>query len=337
MSAQATHDGEISAAGGPSPTRGLGFDRAVEKNGYAWWYVDALSDDGRHGLTLIAMIGSVFSPYYARARRRGLTNPEEHCAINVALYGANGKRWALTERDAAAVSRTPDRLAVGPSAVTWNGRWLEIAIDEISVPVPRRLRGKIRVFPATFSDQQFALDQAGNHTWWPIAPRSRIELEMQHPALRWKGDAYLDANWGSEALESRFVRWDWSRGMLDDGRCAVLYNRQERGQRAQSLGLLFDRSGSIDRFEPPGDMRLPKTRIWRIPRGTQAEPGSTPRIGDTLEDTPFYARSIIHTRLLGQPLTAIHESLSLGRFSRPWVQMLLPFRMPRVRGRRPRA
>ncbi len=35
-----------------------------------WWYVDALSDDGRHGLTLIAFIGSVFSPYYAWARRR---------------------------------------------------------------------------------------------------------------------------------------------------------------------------------------------------------------------------------------------------------------------------
>ena len=35
------------------------------RDGYVWWYVDALSDDGRHGLTLIAFIGSVFSPYYA--------------------------------------------------------------------------------------------------------------------------------------------------------------------------------------------------------------------------------------------------------------------------------
>ena len=29
----------------------------------AGWYVDAISDDGRHGLTIIAFIGSVFSPY----------------------------------------------------------------------------------------------------------------------------------------------------------------------------------------------------------------------------------------------------------------------------------
>ena len=43
----------------------LSFDQPVAPGGYAWWYVDALSDDGRHGLTIIAFVGSVFSPYYA--------------------------------------------------------------------------------------------------------------------------------------------------------------------------------------------------------------------------------------------------------------------------------
>ena len=46
------------------------FDTPVAPGGYAWWYIDALSDDGRCGLTIIAFIGSVFSPYYALARRR---------------------------------------------------------------------------------------------------------------------------------------------------------------------------------------------------------------------------------------------------------------------------
>ena len=30
--------------------------------GYVWWYVDALSDNGDNGITLIAFLGSVFSP-----------------------------------------------------------------------------------------------------------------------------------------------------------------------------------------------------------------------------------------------------------------------------------
>ena len=44
---------------------GLQFDRPVPKTGYAWWYVDAVSDDGEHAIVLITFVGSVFSPYYA--------------------------------------------------------------------------------------------------------------------------------------------------------------------------------------------------------------------------------------------------------------------------------
>jgi carotenoid 1,2-hydratase len=40
---------------------------------------------------------------------------------------------------------------------------------------------------------------------------------------------------------------------------------------------------------------------------------------------------VLDTRLLGQDATAMHESLSLDRFRSPIVQMMLPFRMPRVR------
>ena len=49
----------------------LGFDADVPLNGYRWWYVDGLSDDSQHSLTVIAFIGSVFSPYYFAARQKG--------------------------------------------------------------------------------------------------------------------------------------------------------------------------------------------------------------------------------------------------------------------------
>ena len=49
----------------------LRFDQPVTNGGYAWWYIDAISDDGNHGLTLIAFVGSVFSPYRSEERRVG--------------------------------------------------------------------------------------------------------------------------------------------------------------------------------------------------------------------------------------------------------------------------
>ena len=52
-------------------------------------------------------------------------------------------------------------------------------------------------------------------------------------------------------------------------------------------------------------------------------------VRQTLEDTPFYSRSVIETGLFGEQVTAVHESLSLDRFQAPWVQAMLPFRIPR--------
>ena len=49
---------------------GPDFNVAVPPSGYRWWYLDGLSADGQRGLTVIAFVGSVFSPYYAAARRR---------------------------------------------------------------------------------------------------------------------------------------------------------------------------------------------------------------------------------------------------------------------------
>ncbi|HEY5310274.1 MAG TPA: carotenoid 1,2-hydratase, partial [Casimicrobiaceae bacterium] len=87
--------------------------------------------------------------------------------------------------------------------------------------------------------------------------------------------------------------------------------------------------GSVREFPPPPAARLPATR-WRIDRATRTDEGSEASVTRTLEDAPFYARSLVASQLLGKPATAIHESLSLDRFRAGWVRMLLPFRMPRI-------
>jgi hypothetical protein len=91
-------------AGGGEPGRGPRFDAAVPPGGYLWWYVDGLSDCGRYGLSVIAFVGSVFSPYYHWAGRR---DPDDHVCINVALYRPGGNRWSMTERGRGRCGATP--------------------------------------------------------------------------------------------------------------------------------------------------------------------------------------------------------------------------------------
>ncbi len=309
------------------------LDAQVPAGGYAWWYLDGLSDDGRHGLTLIAFIGSVFSPYYFRGRRRGQNDPRDYVSLNVCLYGT-ARRWTMTERPGGSLDQSPSRLAIGPSRLRWDAsEGLTVAIDEIGTPIPQRVRGHVRLSPNFGNERVFTLDEAGRHRWRPVAPSARIEVELQRPQLRWTGHAYFDRNWGDEPLEDGFVYWDWSRAAVSGrsgAEATILYNIERRQAGPKSLALRFT-AGGVEELEPPPNHRLPRTPIWQLPRSSQADPRYPPRVAKTLEDTPFYSRSVIDTHLLGRPLTAVHESLSLNRFRSPVVQQMLPYRMPRRR------
>jgi len=275
------------------------------------------------------MVGSVFSPYYAAARRRGHAEPEDYCALNVCLYGRHHRAWTMTERGRGQLGRSASELVIGPSSVEWDGNALTVRIDERGTPLPSRVRGTVRLYPKAITGHQITLDSTGRHRWWPIAPEARVEVELTHPHVRWSGHGYLDHNAGDEPLEAGFREWDWSRSNLRRG-AAVLYDMTYHDGSRRSLALRFDGSGGAEEFEPPPRAPLPQTRWWRIRRGIQTEPGSGAEVVETLEDTPFYARSTVNAHLLGEPVTAMHESLSLTRFASRWVQVLLPFRMPRI-------
>lgn len=302
------------------------FDLAIEPGGYAWWYLDAISEDGSHALTLIAFIGSVFSPYYAWSGRHA---PRNHCALNVALYRPRASRWAMTERPRRKVDIGADRFQIGPSALSWDGEKLIIDVKERGAPIPYPLRGRITVRPSMLRQILYPIDEGGLHRWRPMDPGAHIELDFAEPALNWSGRGYLDFNQGDEPLEDGFSFWDWSRVELPGGESAVLYNTAPRSGGARSLALHFDGNGDAEAFEPPPQTRFPTTPIWRIPRPARAEAGAAPRIVRTLEDTPFYSRSVAEYPLFGAPRRAMHESLSGDRLRRAIVQAMLPFRMPR--------
>lgn len=239
-----------------------------------------------------------------------------------------GNRWAMTERGRHAVARTRDCFSIGPSALEWNGTELTIHIDEMTAPIPSRMRGTVRVFPEAFGNRSFALDAHNRHTWWPIAPRSALEVDLPLPGVKWRGSGYIDSNFADQPLEDGFRQWDWSRANV--GRdSAVLYDiTRANGQKA-ALAIQIDRSGEVTAFEAPETVDLSPAAIWRMPRRTQADAGAA-SVHRTLEDAPFYARSELKTRLLGHDTVAMHESLSLERFRSGVLKTLLPWRMPRA-------
>jgi carotenoid 1,2-hydratase len=284
---------------------------------------------------VIAFVGSVFSPYYARALRRGAASPEDHCAVNVALYGKGGHHWAMTERGCGELAREPESYRLGPSSLHWDEAGLTIRFNERTTPFFTRLAGEIRLTPSAVLGQSYALDAAGRHLWRPIAPEARVEVDIASPAQRWQGHGYFDTNCGERPVATDFVSWDWARAQTESGPL-IHYDVLRRDGSRLDLSLEAGGDGTLVASAQPPLVPIAGTN-WRVTRNARADQGYQPRVVATLEDTPFYARSLVRSRLNGAEALLMHESLSLDRLSSRWVETLLPFRMPRLRGRRPPA
>lgn len=284
---------------------------------------------------LIVFVGSVFSPYYAWARRRhgdGAAAAERHAAFNLSLYRwrpgeAPRRHWCMTERGEAALARDGTTLAIGGSRLAWRNGVLEAEIDEWTVPWPRRLRGRCRFTPRVLPARAFALDADGRHHWQPIAPLAQAEVDFSHPPRRWQGEAYIDHNRGTRPPARDFHGWQWSRGPDGAGGATLLYDALSRRGDARGLHLRATADGRLQAQPMPPRVPLPGT-AWGLERAAHAAAlgGAPPVLAATLDSGPFYARSLLQA---GDGTLHVHESLSLDRFAQGWVQAMLPFRMPR--------
>ncbi|MCU0658515.1 MAG: carotenoid 1,2-hydratase [Polyangiaceae bacterium] len=291
-----------------------------------------MSDDGSMAIVIIAMLGNPFSAAYAAARARGPAPALSFCSMNIAVYGRRASAWCLEERRVTPLHRSGSGVAIGASAMRWRGDDLIVEIDERTTPVlwPFRspVRGRLILRPETLSGLDLTIDAAGQHRWWPVAPLARIEVELSEPDLRFSGHGYHDANAGELPLEATFDAWNWSRARTPRG-AVIAYDAEERSGARRSTFFRLTPDGQREDLGEAPPLPLPSTR-YLLPRSTHADRSSTPQVLRRLEDSPFYARSLLQVTLDGQPAVSMHESLSLQRFREPWVQRAIPYRMRSV-------
>ncbi len=234
----------------------------------------------------------------------------------------------MTERGRNSVERSQHQFKIGPSNLGWDGNCLTINIDEINVPLLSRVRGTVRIYPKLLFNFVTPLDDGRRHRWGPIAPSARVEVEFDSPNTRWTGDAYWDSNEGDEPIDRPFVEWDWSRSSMRDGSTAVIYDVRQKQHDDRILALRFTKSGDVEAFEAPPRQQLPRT-FWRIDRHMRSDENERVEVKQTLEDAPFYSRSVLSSGLLGEKVISMHETLNVPRLASSVVRLMLPFRMPR--------
>jgi carotenoid 1,2-hydratase len=220
---------------------------------------------------------------------------------------------------------------VGASSLERSADELRLTFDEVTSPfpnpsLPRRLRGTVRLRGDLRGDDlPIAIDDRGEHRWWPVLPQGALEVDVPELGLRWRGKGYHDANAGEAPLTTAFRRWSWGRFHQGD-QTLLVYNTEPLRGPSRSVALCFDR-GRREAL-PPFDARTVGRGAWGLPVLAPSDRGARdPRILHTLEDSPFYGRHVVEATLRDERVQGVTEVLSAERFARGWVRFLLPFRM----------
>jgi carotenoid 1,2-hydratase len=292
-----------------------------ESGAYRWYYADVTA--GEYSAVFIFMVGSLFSPRYSVAARRGGL-PREHCAVNFALYHRGVRRsWVLSEYPVME-QESPRRLRIGRSTLSYEGGGVRMEVDERTAPWGRPVRARLMLEPMTPLGDEVQLVPGLPHWWRPMAPRARAWLEVDGEGVEAQGLGYHDTNHGAEQLGARLSGWHWSRThgehetvvdyVLPAGMAPVRVTAGPQGIRCE---------------RGAGSEPLPMERTgWglRVPRQLRA--GNTvvgePRL---LESSPFYAR--VEARQAG--LDTLGEVADFRRFHSPLIRWMAHFRT-RVEG-----
>ena len=303
------------------------FNLDVPPNGYAWWYIDGVEPSSGQAISIIAFIGSVFSPWYKWSGRK---QPQNNVCLNVATYGKKS-RFTMTDRGRSALSQEPHKLTIGPSSLLWDPskKELIIQVNEVSsLPLISRLKGTITLKPSGITNVELPLTKEGTHIWRPFAPTAEIEVNLNKPEWQWKGHGYFDANFGTRALEQDFDYWTWGRFPVGKG-TSCFYDLELRNKEKYQFEYHFESDGKAKSIDCAPKNSKFSSSLWGIKRQTRCDNQSKPRQEKSLLDAPFYSRATVSTSIKGKKTIGVFEALDLRRFRNPLLMFMLAVRVPR--------
>lgn len=284
---------------------------------YRWFYADVTA--GPFSAVCIFMLGSLFSPRYSVAARRG-GRPLEHSAVNFALYHEGVRRlWVLSEYPRAELE-SPGRLRIGRSTLTYSGEGtVRMDVEDSTAPWGRPVRASLTLRPMTPVGEVVRLMPDLPHYWQALAPRARARLEVPSLGVEADGLGYHDTNHGDELLGARLSGWHWAR-THGEGETVVDYHLPDG---VPSLRVVAREAGVRCEREVAHEARPTNMTGWGLRVPSRLHAGNQlvgePRL---LESSPFYAR--LEARQ--GTLDSLGEVADFRRFHSPFIRWMAHFR-----------
>lgn len=164
--------------------------------------------------------------------------------------------WQIGEAPApaAATAESAAKASTWQLEAAGNGYALSLAARPLMAPVLNGERGLSR-----------KSGEPGNATYYYSIPRIAVTgtLTRGGRALRVRGLAWLDREWGSGSLGPQEKGWDWFGLQLEDGSCVMFYSLRDRNgaQDPYSAGTWVDPEGHARPLER-GDVHIQVLGNW---------------------------------------------------------------------------
>ncbi len=311
--------GALRPARGRGDPGGPDFDLDVPPDGYAWWYVDGISDDGAQPSRSSASSARSSRPGTAG---RGRRNPHNHCCINVATYGP---RRPLHDdrpgRDRASPDPRPASRS-GRARMHWDGDRARpsTSTSAPSPPLVPASAARIRVHPAAMTGVELPLHPDGTHVWRPFAPTSRNRGRPRPPRLAVDRPRLFRRQLRDPRAGGRFLLLDLGALPTRAG-ATCLYDATRRDGSTLSRRDPLRRGGPARHaFEAPPPAPLRRSR-WALSARDARRPGHHARVRSSrCSMRRSTAAPPSDTTIDGETSVGVHEALDLDRFATPLAE-----------------